>query len=96
MREHLSQDELVTVYYGEAEWPEHLRECVPCRQEYDRLELLLDHLRRIPVPERDAGFGDQVWNAIETRWRQDWLRLTKPPQTDIHTGPRPLQSHDPA
>jgi hypothetical protein len=65
MNQHLSQDELVMVYYGETESPDHLRECGACRKDYERLAVLLENVRLIPAPEPGPAFAGKVWRAIE-------------------------------
>jgi polyhydroxyalkanoate synthesis regulator phasin len=67
---HLSQDELVLYYYHEeggverraAE--EHVRGCDACRQELASLTVALAALETLPVPERDASYGAEVWARL--------------------------------
>ena len=60
--EHVTDEDLVLVYYGEHEAGEHLAECPACA---GRLAALADELPRLademPVPARDAGYGHWVW-----------------------------------
>jgi hypothetical protein len=68
---HLSEEELILHYYGEegdalaAE--QHLEECEGCREVYGSLQRVLNVVDSLPVPERDAEYGAQVWTRIEHR-----------------------------
>lgn len=65
---HPSEEQLVALYYGEAHRPEalteHLRSCAACRENFESLQRALGVLKELPVPERDANYGFQVWFAI--------------------------------
>jgi hypothetical protein len=65
---HLNEEELIDHYYGESESPaavsEHLRECEDCARNYAVLERDLAEIKPLPVPLRDAAYGDQVWQSI--------------------------------
>jgi hypothetical protein len=65
---HLSEEQLVQQYYGDAEEPvaseEHIRECAACRAEFERLKETLDSMAAFEVPERDEQYGTDVWNRI--------------------------------
>jgi hypothetical protein len=67
---HLSDEELVLHYYGEADDPapadRHLDECPQCRAVYGSLERVLNVMEALPVPERSAGYGSQVWQRLES------------------------------
>jgi hypothetical protein len=87
---HLQQDELALHYFGDdtpaqhAAAAAHLRECTACRADFDALSMTLATVREAqpPIPERAAGYEDQVWNnlrahlpAIEDaaqRERKEW------------------------
>ena len=74
---HLSEEQLILYYYGEngddaaagdtlaAE--HHLEECGPCRSLYASLQRVLNVVDSLPVPERSADYGAQVWQRIEHR-----------------------------
>jgi hypothetical protein len=74
---HLSEEQLILHYYGEngdvaatgdtlaAE--RHLEECGPCRSLYASLQRVLNVVDSLPVPERSADYGAQVWQRIEQR-----------------------------
>jgi hypothetical protein len=74
---HLSEEELILHYYGEAGEPgeggdtlgleHHLEECGECRSAYTSLQRLLNVVDSLPVPERSAGYGAEVWQRIERR-----------------------------
>lgn len=68
---HASEEQLVALYYGELQRPdalrEHLRACATCRENFEALNRTLAALKELPVPERDANYGSQVWFAISQR-----------------------------
>ena len=77
---HLTEEQLILHYYGEegdalaAE--QHLNGCPECRTLYGALQRVLNVVDTIPVPERGAEYGAEVWKRIEhavprRRWR--WL-----------------------
>jgi len=45
----------------------HLEECGPCRALYASLQRVLNVVDALPVPERSAEYGAQVWQRIERR-----------------------------
>ncbi|HUI77036.1 MAG TPA: hypothetical protein VLY24_03950 [Bryobacteraceae bacterium] len=65
---HLSEEELVLYYYGEAadSLPAdlHLKECEACRALYGSLQRVLNAVDGLPVPERNGDYGAQVWQRI--------------------------------
>jgi len=74
---HLSEEQLILHYYGEegdsatrsdslaAE--AHLEECEECRSLYGSLQRVLNVVDSLPVPQRGAEYGGQVWKRIEDR-----------------------------
>jgi anti-sigma factor RsiW len=64
---HLSEEQLVLHYYDESDaaTQAHLDACEACRQEYRRLQRTLNTMAALPVPERPAEYGRQVWERIE-------------------------------
>lgn len=74
---HLSEEDLVLLYYGEAGAPGyariHLGECPECRAAAEALAQTLDACNEWTPPEVDAGFGRTVWARLapqlETRRR---------------------------
>jgi hypothetical protein len=73
---HLSEEQLILHYYGEAEddpdgdtlaTERHLEECGECRGLYASLQRVLNVVDTLPVPERSADYGAQVWQRIEHR-----------------------------
>ena len=73
---HLSEEQLILFYYGESDddspsdtlAPEqHLEECGECRAHYASLQRVLNVVDGLPVPERSAEYGAQVWQRIEHR-----------------------------
>lgn len=65
---HLSEDDLVLHYYGEASdsisVDLHLKECEACRALYSSLQRVLNTVDGLPVPERAGDYGAQVWQRI--------------------------------
>jgi len=77
---HLSEEQLILHYYGEepavAGAPEaldalaiehHLDECPGCRSLYGSLQRVLNIVDSLPVPERPADYGAQVWQRIRPK-----------------------------
>jgi hypothetical protein len=86
---HLNEEELLDHHYGESESPagvsEHLRDCRDCARHYATLERDLAEIKPLPVPARDAAYGEQVWQSIRgslpvyqapKRSRWGWLALS--------------------
>jgi hypothetical protein len=65
---HLSEEDLVLHYYGEAADSApvdlHLKECEACRALYGSLQRVLNAVDGSPVPERASDYGAQVWQRI--------------------------------
>jgi len=69
---HLSEDQLVLHYYGEAldgAEDDHLRMCDTCRAEYRNLQRVLNSVNAAPVPERPPEYGAAVWQRLESQVR---------------------------
>jgi hypothetical protein len=77
---HLSEEQLILHYYGEPGEPgeagettdtlaceRHLEECGECRALYASLQRVLNVVDALPVPERSADYGAEVWRRIEHR-----------------------------
>jgi len=65
---HISEEQLIDYYYGEAESPaaigEHLEACRNCAQAYSSLTNDLEEIKPVAVPARDAAYGEEVWRSI--------------------------------
>jgi len=66
---HLTEEELIFHYYGEAEGESlaaetHLDGCPDCRAAYGALQRVLNVVDSLPLPERAADYGAQVWARI--------------------------------
>lgn len=64
---HLNEEDLILAYYNEpgAEPARtHIAECVECRAAAESLARTLSLCDEIPVPERSADFGRDVWNQL--------------------------------
>lgn len=68
---HLSEEEIVLHYYGDAddemEIRRHLAECSACRSEFERLQSLLGSVPQVEVPEPGSFFEEKVWLNIRDR-----------------------------
>ena len=66
---HLSEEQLILHYYGEEDdgvaAERHLGECDACRALYGSVQRTLNVVDSLPVPERDAEYGERVWKRIE-------------------------------
>jgi hypothetical protein len=69
--QHLTEQELVLHHYHDDESPaaiaEHLNSCDVCRAEYNSIRRVLALVDELPVPERNDGYGEQVWSRL--RWK---------------------------
>jgi hypothetical protein len=68
---HINENQLVLFYYGEsadaAAIEVHLSGCESCRSELRALQLVLNTIDSVPVPARQADYGQALWNRIEPR-----------------------------
>jgi hypothetical protein len=68
---HIGEDQFVLFYYGESREAEaienHLSGCEPCRSEFRALQLALNSVDSVAVPERPADYGQAIWKRIEPR-----------------------------
>jgi hypothetical protein len=79
---HLTDDELVLHYYGEMEGPEearagaHLGTCLPCQQNYARLQRVMAFVDSAPAVDAPAGFERTAWARLQPALperRSRWL-----------------------
>ena len=63
---HLSQEQIVEVYYGER-GREHLAECAACKASFDQLTSVLEMAGEFEAPERGEGYGREVWARVAPR-----------------------------
>jgi len=65
---HLNEEQLVLYHYGEAQdrsdAAEHLEICESCRANYQALRRVLAAVDTMPVPERNEGYGAEVWRQL--------------------------------
>lgn len=68
---HLSDDEIVLIHYGESPHldpgREHLAACADCRARLESLASDLEHLDRLPVPARGDAYGRELWLRLQPR-----------------------------
>lgn len=67
---HLTEDDLILHYYGEAQAAEHdveghLGACAACRASWQQLRRVMEALDAAPVPEPSAAFEHNVWARLE-------------------------------
>ena len=82
---HLTEEELVDHYYGEAVNPvdieSHLHACNVCAESYATLQHDLASIKSPAVPTRDASYGDQVWHSLRNslpvyeKKKRRWLQF---------------------
>lgn len=89
-RSHTTEEELVWLYYGEAENAVevelHLTLCPNCRAAYEALKAEMLAIDSFPVPDRGSDYGQEVWRnlvrrdaAVATR-RRVWWRFSNLPR----------------
>ena len=68
---HLTEEQIVLHYYGDAENEgevgQHIRDCSECRQEFERVQRLLQHIEPTEVPEPPAFFEEKTWLRLRDR-----------------------------
>jgi hypothetical protein len=68
---HLSEEEIVLHYYGDADDEvqvrQHLAECSACRAEFERLQSLLVRVPPVEVPEPSSFFEEKMWLNVRDR-----------------------------
>jgi hypothetical protein len=68
---HLTEEELIGYRDGESRRREafavHLKECVECQGEMERLEEVFAALDAMPVPDPGEDYGRRVWQQIAAR-----------------------------
>lgn len=79
---HLTEEQEMSAYYGELppDLRAHLEHCAECRTPVERLREVLDSLRDVPVPQRSASYGAEVWTRVLPRlpqhprhwWQRPW------------------------
>ena len=78
---HLTEEQIVLHYYGDAEGEEqirlHLDECPECRAEFERVDVLLRGIPPTEVPEPPPGFESKLWLNVRDRLPQKRVGLLK-------------------
>lgn len=83
---HLSQEQIVLHYYGDADSTEdarmHLAECDSCHEEFERVKALLVQIEPTSVPEPHESFEQKMWLNVRDRLPQKtttgWHTLWSP------------------
>jgi len=69
--QHLNEEQLVLHHYhdgdGAAQAEQHLATCAECRAQFETLRRVLTLVDSMPIPERGAEYGGQVWTRL--RWK---------------------------
>jgi hypothetical protein len=68
--QHLTEEQLIAHYYHDddaAAAEEHLAGCAECRAQLDTLRNVLALIDQLPIPERGAAYGQEVWTRL--RWK---------------------------
>jgi len=82
---HMTEQELIAYREGVVEQraaiSTHLAACHECREELERIEVVLAALDTLPVPDPGADYGRRVWQQIAPRlpqrpeaWWQVWFQ----------------------
>ena len=82
---HMTEQELIAFREGVVEQraaiSEHLAACNECREELERIEVVLAALDTLPVPDPGADYGRRVWQQIASRlperpeaWWRVWFQ----------------------
>lgn len=61
---HLSEEDLVLHYYGEADHASHLDACPACREQYRTLQSTLNQVNAYAAPPAPAQLEAQVWRHV--------------------------------
>src|SRR4051794_30353068 len=68
---HLSEEQIVLHYYGDAEEAReverHLAGCSECRAEFARVQSTLQQIEPLEVPEPAEGFEEKTWLNLRDR-----------------------------
>jgi len=68
---HLSEEQIVLHYYGDAEeaaeLERHLAACPECRAEFARVQAMLKQIEPLEVSEPAAGFEEKAWLNLRDR-----------------------------
>jgi hypothetical protein len=68
---HLSEEQIVLHYYGDAEEAaeveRHLAACPDCRAEFSRVQSTLRQIEPLEVPEPPANFEEKTWLNLRNR-----------------------------
>ncbi|MGZ7084335.1 MAG: anti-sigma factor family protein [Candidatus Angelobacter sp.] len=68
---HLSEEQIVLHYYGDAEETaeveRHLAACPNCRAEFSSVQSMLAQIEPLEVPEPPAGFEEKTWLNVRDR-----------------------------
>jgi hypothetical protein len=70
MTQHLTEEQLILHYYGEARESEvdgHLNGCEECRSQYRSLQRVLNVADTYTVPDPAPGFEAMVWQRLQPR-----------------------------
>ena len=83
---HLLEEQLILYYYGEANdkafADEHLASCESCHKDFQELKRVLAAVDSLPVPERSANYGAEVWSRLHPQIKEQarfrWPAFLRP------------------
>lgn len=64
---HLTDEQLTLLYYGEPGGTDHLAQCAECRSRMEELRRTLSLIALPEAPPRPADYGSHVWATIKPR-----------------------------
>jgi hypothetical protein len=67
--QHLTEEQLIAHYYHDGDPADagHLATCDECRSRFETLRAVLALVDQLPIPERGAAYGQEVWTRL--RWK---------------------------
>ena len=75
---HLDEEALTLYHYGElpgrAAAAAHVRDCVQCSKEYERLSRVLAAVDTFEAPKRSEGYGREMWARVRPHLEEDDAR----------------------
>ena len=79
--QHLTEEQLIAHYYHDADGvsaEEHLASCGECRAQFETLRDVLALVDQLPIPERSAAYGQEVWTRLRWKMGKTWDGFSNP------------------
>jgi hypothetical protein len=90
---HMTEEELIAYRDGESRSREsfasHLKDCLECRREMDRIEAVFAALDAMPIPDPGADYSARVWQQLAPRLpekRASWWQALLQPRRLVLAG----------